>query len=281
VRSFDPEEARRAWRQVARMRGQALGRSGGDSYVSAQRIAIGILVAVLAVLGAAHLAGDDEANVVAAEVAALPSAAVDVRASEPASGTVPQWTAKLDTSTRDDTTARTDPAIATAKPTLETASPQPTPRLAVEQRPAVRVAPHGTGQLTAKAFSRIPVSRYDRAPVGAIAPSGLHIDRISIANGYEESRCKGAKNGFAVGRDAEIHVCLRVVHLRQQERLVVRWEKDGRVVRRTRLSIPPYHAYRTRAGLRLRSGYEGRWRVRIMTPKGGRQLATASFTVDA
>jgi hypothetical protein len=71
------------------------------------------------------------------------------------------------------------------------------------------------------------------------------------------------------------------VHLRQKERLVVRWEKDGHVVRRTRLSVPPYHAYRTRAGLRLRTGYEGRWRVRIMSPSGKRELAAASFTVDA
>jgi hypothetical protein len=265
------------------MRGRSLGGRGDAPRVSLKKIVIGVLVALLAVVTAAELAGgEDEPPKV--QVAALPTMGVDTRATESTDApSKPAWAKKLEAATGNDRDALPEHRSGTSTATAPTQSMVPrrsTPFIAVE-RPVPRVVPHGTGAVTAKAFAKIPYSKYDRAPVGAIAHTGLHVDRITIGNGYEDSRCQGANDGFTVGRDAEVHVCLRVVHLRQKEKLVVRWEKDGQLMRRTRLPIPPYHAYRTRAGIRLRSGYEGRWRVRIMSPSGGRELAAATFTVDA
>lgn len=267
------------------MRGRSIGGVEAPR-VSVKKIVIGILVAVLAVVSAAELlGGDDEPPKV--QVAALPTMGADTRATEATDApNQPAWAKKLEAAASNDRDAlpehRTGTATSPTKAPTQSMVPtrRSTPFVAVE-RPVPRVVPHGTGSITAKAFSKIPYSKYDRAPVGAIAHTGLHVDRITIGNGYEDSRCQGANDGFTVGRDAEVHVCLRVVHLRQKEKLVVRWEKDGQLMRRTRLPIPPYHAYRTRAGIRLRSGYEGRWRVRIMSPSGGRELAAATFTVDA
>ena len=268
------------------MRGRSIGGRGDAPRPSLKKIVIGVLVALLAVVSAAELAGgDDEPPKV--QVAALPTMGVDTRATDsPDAPARPAWAKKLEAVTSDDRDtvpehrSGTTPAR-TSAPTQSMAPARHSRPFVEVERPVPRVVPHGTGSITAKAFAKIPYSKYDRAPVGAIAHTGLHVDRITVGNGYEDSRCQGANDGFTVGRDAEVHVCLRVVHLRQKEKLVVRWEKDGQLMRRTRLPIPPYHAYRTRAGIRLRSGYEGRWRVRIMSPSGGRELAAATFTVDA
>lgn len=265
------------------MRGRSLGNGRGDApRVNAKRIFIGILVAVLVVVGVSQLGDDDEATPVPS-TASSPTTVTDAHPQPAAPPAAPTWATKLADASSGSPIARDPDPPPTPSAAADTiaAMHTSTPHVAVERRPSARVAPDGTGSITAKSFSRIPVSRHDRAPVGEIAITGLHVDRISVGNEYEDSRCKGASDMFTVGRDAEVHVCLRVVHLRQKERLVVRWEKDGRVVRRTRLAIPPYHAYRTRAGLRLRSGYEGRWRVRVMTPGDKRELAAATFTVDA
>ena len=186
------------------------------------------------------------------------------------------------------------PSVPASKPTSPAPAPNPTfkpsaaastltrPRTeSVVPRPAGnRTIPVGTSKTTAKVFAKIPLAPRDRAPIGHIAPSGLHVDRIALGTGYEANRCTGPSSRFPMDKVDEISVCLRAVHLRQGERLTVRWEREGLLMRTTRLYIPPKHAYRTRAGLRLRPGYTGRWTVRIMTADGTTELAAAPFDIS-
>jgi hypothetical protein len=157
---------------------------------------------------------------------------------------------------------------------------RPRTEVAIERLPSSRTIPVGTDKTTAKTYAKIPLASRDRAPVGHIAPSGLHVDRIALGTGYDANRCTGTSTRFVVDTVEEINVCVRAVHLRQGERLTVRWEREGLVMRITRLYIPPRHAYRTRAGLRLRPGYAGRWNVRVMSGDGELELASAPFELS-
>lgn len=142
-----------------------------------------------------------------------------------------------------------------------------------------RAVPPGTPAEIAKVFESLPASQFDRPPVGKIGTSGIHIDRISMGTEYESSRCGGRPDGFSISKRQRANVCFRVVHDRNQvEQLRVLWQKDGGTVRRTTLSVPEVHAYRTRAFLVLRKEYAGRWTVRIMS-MDGIELAAHAFSV--
>jgi hypothetical protein len=142
-----------------------------------------------------------------------------------------------------------------------------------------RTAPPGTPAEIAKVFESLPVSQFDRPPVGKIGQSGIHVDRISMGTEYESSRCAGDPDGFSISKRQRANVCFRVVHDRNQpEQVRVLWQKDGGTVRRTTLSVPEVHAYRTRAFLVLRKEYAGRWTVRIMS-MDGIELAAHAFGV--
>jgi hypothetical protein len=139
--------------------------------------------------------------------------------------------------------------------------------------------PPGTPPEVAKAFASLPVTQFDRPPVGKIGKSGIHVDRISVGTEYESSRCRGRSDGFSISKRQRVNVCFRVVHDRSQtEQLRVLWQRDGGTVRRTTLSVPEVHAYRTRAFLVLRKEYAGRWTVRIMS-MDGIDLAEHAFSV--
>ena len=123
---------------------------------------------------------------------------------------------------------------------------------------AAREVPQGTAPETAASFRRIPVTVNDRGPVGGIAGSGLHADRVSLGTQFSASRCRRPLERYSVSRGQDVSFCFRAVHRRVEESVRVHWLKDGRLVRRSTLPIPPIHAYRTRARLALRREYVGR-----------------------
>ncbi len=141
-----------------------------------------------------------------------------------------------------------------------------------------REPPAGTPPEIAAAFKKIPVSPADRPPVGGVGKSGVHIDHIATGTEYERSRCTGASKSFSVGAGEQANVCLRVVHQRQKEELVVVWQKKGGNARRGKIVVKPTHAYRTRAYLKLRSEYVGEWSVKILSADGV-ELASRDFAV--
>lgn len=149
--------------------------------------------------------------------------------------------------------------------------------------PTLRVPPPGTAPEHAKALAKVPKGRRDRPPLGAAGEHGVHVDRVRVSASYDDGRCGAAATRVSLDETAVVHLCLRVVHQRVRQALVLRWSRDGALVRRTRLAIPARHAYRTRAGLpigSLRGAAAGAWTVEVVTPAGV-ELARASFQVAA
>ncbi len=144
--------------------------------------------------------------------------------------------------------------------------------------PRARATPAGTSVDNALALRRLPHSNKDRGPVGGVGSAAMHIDRIAMGTTYDGGSCVGPVGKFSIHQDDVAHVCFRVVHHRVEQEVVVRWERNGRLMRRAFVSIGASHGYRTRAGLRLRRTYGGDWTVRIMSPDGV-ELASHAFQV--
>ena len=141
-----------------------------------------------------------------------------------------------------------------------------------------REPPPGTPPETAVVFRKLPVSPADRAPVGAVGASGIHIDQISMGATYDRGKCGGEARRFSLAVGDRPSVCVRVVHQRTKEELVVQWEKQGGAKRRGKLHVKSTHAYRTRTYLMLRQEYIGEWTVKILSQDGA-ELAAYSFSV--
>ncbi len=178
-------------------------------------------------------------------------------------------------------------------PDLPSAPPETTPDvgvpeavLAPERKPPPapdpnrdpREPPEGASAEAAAAFKRLPVSPADRAPVGGVGKTGIHVDDVSMGSVYERSRCSGGDGSFSVAQGDLVNVCLRVVHQRQKEELSVVWQKIGGNARRGKIVVKPMHAYRTRAYLKLRSEYVGDWEVKVFSQDGA-QLARYPFSI--
>jgi hypothetical protein len=142
----------------------------------------------------------------------------------------------------------------------------------------VRVPPPGTEPEHAAAFQKLPVGPGDGPPVGGVGEGGIHVDHIALGSSYGRGGCDGKLDDFSVSERDRVNVCLRVVHPREKEELVILWQKDGSTMRRGKLTIVPQHAYRTRAYLMLREPYVGAWVVRILS-SGGVELASHEFQV--
>lgn len=142
----------------------------------------------------------------------------------------------------------------------------------------LRDPPPGTLPEAEKAFRELPASPADLPPVGGIGRSGIHVDRISTGAAYERGHCQQAKTTYSISARERVNVCIRVVHPREKEDVVIYWEKDGGTMRRSQIPIVPMHAYRTRAYLALRQEYVGHWTVRVQSSDGV-ELAQESFSV--
>ncbi|MEM9454128.1 MAG: DUF2914 domain-containing protein [Myxococcota bacterium] len=170
-------------------------------------------------------------------------------------------------------TARSGPAGAPtfAEPVEDVAPPPPPPR--IDRKP-----PPGTPERHALALKKLPHSTYDRAPLGGIGPEGLHVDRITMGTGYDSGACTGPVGKFSLKTEKVANVCFRAVHLRKTQRVIVLWEHEGKVLRRTFVKIGPTHGYRTRAGLSLRRRPKGNWKARVMSADGV-ELASHAFQI--
>lgn len=143
----------------------------------------------------------------------------------------------------------------------------------------LREPPQGASPAAARAFSRIPLAIHDGPPVGGIGQTGIHVDKIWLGSAYGKQGCEGKSDAFSVRAGEQVNVCFRAVHSRVEEQVEVVWEKQSASTQRRRgLTIPPLHAYRTRAYLALRGEYIGDWTVRILSVDQV-ELAAASFTV--
>lgn len=128
------------------------------------------------------------------------------------------------------------------------------------------------------AFRKLPVSPSDRPPVGGVGPNGIHVDYISMGTKYGRDGCEGESKTFSLSGGDRPSVCVRLLHPREKEEVVLLWEKENGATRRGKLIIPNAHAYRTRAYLVLRREYVGQWTVRVQS-LDGTDLATYAFTV--
>ena len=267
--AFDPNAARAAWRQVARTRGaQGMRLDGRDGGNRLAPIALGLVLAVGLGLwwttdDPAPATRESEAVATNADAAGIDRAAFggqgDERGAEglgatPQNGILPPNYADYD----------------------DGSQPNPIP----PSVPASTIAlPPGTTATNAMALRKLPHSVHDRTPVGGIGAEGLHVDRITMGTSYERRACSGPVGKFSIKTDGFANVCFRAVHRRVAQRVIVRWEHEGKLRRRTFVTISDGHAMRTRAALALRKKYEGNWTVRIMSPDGV-ELASQSFTVN-
>lgn len=264
--SFDPNAARQAWRQVARTRGAYAMNLGGREPGTGRlaMVALG-LVTVAALL--LWWTSDDDAR--PAEHAGVEIAAVEA---SPGSGSSP-----LRPSLRPEP-EDAEPPMPAGTPIFGEGFGEGTDELEPPQPRAERVVPPGTLEGNAKALRNLPHASTDRAPVGGIGPEGMHVDRIGMGTNIQDGACMGPTGKFSVRDDDHAHVCFRVVHPRVKQRVVVRWERGGKLVRRTVVPIADSHAYRTRATLPLRHRFRGDWTVRIVSTDGI-ELAVQSFQV--
>lgn len=277
--SFDRDSAREAWRQFARNRGAVRGGGMEPERRSSWlwTIVLGATIGVVAWTfldrgsSAPPVAPEPEAEVAAAApLVALPEAPKETRRPRSSSG----FTAEA-------TRLARRPAPRAPLASLPAAD-EPT-HDARRRRAQIatnrRIAPEGLEADSAEAFRKVPRATSDRPPLGDVSKTGLHVDRIGVGTAYQRGICDGPPEGvFSVRAHGQAHVCFRAVHLRRREKVVVHWEKDGQLVKRTHVRIPARHAYRTRAGIGLRKAFVGHWDVRVMSLDGV-ELAHDQFDV--
>ena len=338
--SFDPDAARKAWRQVARVRGggPGLGVDPGRRRPTATAL-LGVLVAAGVVWGLWSLAepGSDvpPPSELAVAAASEPAPSVEPTPTDepsamgmnppaytaPAKPTVvPMPASSIGTFTPN---VPTDAPVRMAPPATEDATqqapqaptktssawrsaipmpePEPAPRVAAAAaatpstpedtpdppaaaplpplgRRGPTVAP-GSPPEGVAALRDLPKSDRDRPPLEGVGVSGIHVDRLDLGSGYDDGVCQGSNRSYSAASIKAINVCFRAVHRRQTERVLVKWSKNGRLLRRAWIVIPAAHAYRTRAGLRLRDSYVGNWTVTVES-SDGIVLASGDFKVS-
>ncbi len=187
-----------------------------------------------------------------------------------------------------DTAADADADADTAgAPAPDDAEPGPAEGAAVaEDRPETDdprdpvLVPEGTPEANRKAFLALPIAKGDKRPVGGIGPGGIHLDELVIGKGWVQSRCETATGEFTAGIDDKVSLCVRVVHPRgTEEELTVKWIKEGKGPKRSKLTVKPIHAYLTRVWLPVKNWSKGSWTV-VVEASDGTELGKGSFTVE-
>ena len=269
--SFDADQARQAWRQFARARGGRSWSAEGQPRRWGPWLFLALGVAAAAAIYQTRR--PSVATPAAATTRELPADPLGSATPTP-TGRPPEATpsaASLPTPGGADGTA------AAAPPRRSSAAPVVAPSPYV---PRLREPPEGTSPEHAAALTRVPRSRRDRAPVGGVGDHGVHVDRIAVGPHREDELCRDQRSNLSIAADHAVQVCFRVVHERMPQRLVVHWERAGELVRRTFLSVPAAHAYRTRVWMPLtgRGNVDGSWTVIVKTETGV-ELARESFAV--
>lgn len=285
--SFDRDAARRAWRQVARTRGG--GQVIGDRPLARSwPLWLGATVIVgwaawawlppgtskpavpaPTTVTSAVAAGDADRETPAPLASRAPSSAMVAAASGSAevSGSSPS----VEPTPGDPTSAPPETAAAAATGrTLRPRLAQPLDRADV---------PEGTARPNAEEYRALRRARGDGEPLGGIGAEALHVDHLAVGSHVRDGLCGGENGRFSVGRQDAVHVCIRLVHRRIAQQILVRWERDGRLVRRQWLAVPGTHAYRTRASLPVKRDFAGRWTVRVVS-LDGIELGKAQFEIE-
>jgi|GEM_PF-2394635 len=331
--SFDPAAARKAWRQVARVRGGGPGlgvdpgrRRPGAPALLGVLLALGVVWAMWSVnepardtappIEVAAATATDVERVeqtasptatpsatpavftptrMGAEAEAEPRAAVPMPASSIGSFT-PKTAARMAPPATEDASQQSAPKLARGS-TWRSAIPMPTPEPSAPPPPAIAQAPGQPAPAPAlppvrrgpavspdtpaagvAALKKLPKGSRDRPPLEGVGSSGIHVDRLDLGSSYDKGVCQGSNRSYAASSVKTVNVCFRAVHRRQTERVLVKWSKNGRLVRRAWIVIPAAHAYRTRAGLRLRDSHVGNWTVSVESTDGI-VLASGDFKV--
>lgn len=323
--SFDPDAARKAWRQVARVRGGGPGLGVDSPRRPIGPALMGVLLAVGVVWGMVSLTDSTPdvpppAQMAAAAVtespkaepkaepsstavpapanpAAVPMPESSIGQFQPAHAAGPR-TRMAPPATEDSTQqaaprapAKTSASWRSSIPMPSEPAPSPTAPVAAAAVPAgppptsapplVRRGPPVSPESPpagVAALRKLPKGARDRPPLDGVGVSGIHVDRLDLGSAYDDGVCQGSNRSYAESTVKAVNVCFRVVHRRQTERVLVKWSKNGRLVRRAWIVIPAAHAYRTRAGLRLRDSHVGNWTVTVESTDGV-VLASGDFKV--
>jgi hypothetical protein len=271
--SFDRDAARQAWRQVARTRGAGAPLGGGGRTPSSLPFWAAAIAIVVAVAYAWYPSGS-ESNAPAASPTPPVATAPPPAKAAPAPMLAAATPAPVTGTVEDDII---EPRGRGKK--SRAAGPRARKRRAREAAKMRRRVPAGTTDERAEAFRKLPHGRGDGTPMGGIGAEGVHVDEMSVGDRYHLGRCEGQAKSFSMKRHDKIHTCIRVVHRRVHQQVVIRWERDGHLVRRQWLPVPPAHAFRTRASLPVRMRFRGSWVVRVLSDDGI-ELATHRFEIE-
>jgi hypothetical protein len=295
------DAAREAWRQFARASG-----AGRRGHRSSARGSSWLWLAALAAAVVVWLASDTSQEPASPQPASPDTAPVDVLAPPEAAasiatqqqptadepllevGSIP-WPRRVASDPNADVTASqpgstgeapAPPPAVRANPRLAPRTPAPRASDGWSGPTNPRAAPPGTPDANADALRKLPVARADKPPVGGVGALGIHVDYIAVGSIYDSGKCSGhEKTGFSARRKDRVSACFRVVHPRTTQQVNVIWSRGDEVMRRTKMTIPSAHAYRTRAFIVLRDGDAGRWSVRVLSSDDV-ELARARFDVD-
>lgn len=128
--------------------------------------------------------------------------------------------------------------------------------------------PAGTPEANIVAFTELPIAKRDKAPVGGVGATGVHLDELEVGKAWASSRCAEPSRSFSAGVDDRVSVCFRVVHPREAEAVTVEWARDGKLRQSIELGVPATHSYLTRAWLPVSEGRAGAWTATVKSEDG-------------
>ena len=174
-----------------------------------------------------------------------------------------------------------DPVLASAMPLRADTTTEPSPTRLLPSSDDLRspsLVPSETPAAHLAAFTRLPVAKRDKAPMGGVGATGIHLDELEVGKGWASSRCQDLGNRFDVGVDERVSVCFRVVHPRVEESLSLEWARDGKLRQVIRIGVAQTHAHLTRAWLPVTAGRAGDWTATVKSEDGS-TLGQVTFTI--
>ena len=178
-------------------------------------------------------------------------------------------------------TKEAEPVLASAMPlrsdtTTASSSTRPPPSSDDLRSPSLLPAQTPAAHLAA--FTRLPVAKRDKAPIGGVGATGIHLDELEVGKGWASSRCQDLGDRFDVGVDERVSVCFRVEHPRVEETLSLEWARGGELRQVIRIGVAQTHAHLTRAWLPVTAGRAGDWTATVKSEDGS-TLGQVAFTI--
>jgi hypothetical protein len=160
------------------------------------------------------------------------------------------------------------PVLASTAPVLPETPRRPRSARAPDSLRSPSLLPADTPEAHVAAFTELPVTKRDKAPVGGVGASGIHLDELEVGKGWASSRCEDLGSQFVADVDTRVNVCFRVVHPREAEAVTLEWARAGKVRQVIEVGVRPTHAYLTRAWLPVTAGRAGEWTATIKSADG-------------